>query len=671
MSSSLYQGIGTTPQQLTTTSQQLQGYVTSAEQAATNAGTSQTAAETALDLFDDRFLGAKNSDPTLDNDGNALVDGALYFDSTLNVMKVYDLAGTAWLQLNLSSSQQASVNTLVSVITPTNHIAALGPVVTEIATVAGQISPTNNVAAVAGDATNIGLVAGVSTDVSTVAGQISPTNNIATVAGRDADISTVAARDANIGTVAGRDADIATVAARDTNIGTLASISGDITSLANALGATTTYVVTVAQSGGTNVFYVDGVANPTLTFTSGNTYVFDLSDSTNTGHPLAFKDGSGNSYTTGVTTTNAAGSTGAQVQIDVAAGAPASLRYYCTVHGNGMGNTISVVNSNLSIVATNIASVNTVANSTNIANITAVAGDATDIGTVATDLAGSNTIGTVATDLSGTNTIGSVGGAITNINSVAGALTAINNVNTNLSSVQNFGDTYFVGSTQPSSPTNGDLWFDTNTGIDKLKVWDGSTFVLAGSTVNGTAERVSYVVGTSQGGYTGSTTVFPATYDVGFVDLYLNGIKLTPSDFTATNGTSITLASAASTNDTVDIVAYGQFVVANLATNSLTDVNSNGVTNGQVLAYNSTSGDFEPTTITVPPADLVNDTSPQLGGELDTNGNAIRFGASKWTIELDTGDNDLNFKYNGTTVFKLSSAGAVVAADNITGYGTP
>ena len=73
----------------------------------------------------------------------------------------------------------------------------------------------------------------------------------------------------------------------------------------------------------------------------------------------------------------------------------------------------------------------------------------------------------------------------------------------------------------------------------------------------------------------------------------------------------------------------------------------------------------------VPAADLVNDTSPQLGGELDTNGNAIRFGASKWTVELDTGDNDLNFKYNGTTVFKLSSAGAVIAADDITAFGTP
>ena len=53
------------------------------------------------------------------------------------------------------------------------------------------------------------------------------------------------------------------------------------------------------------------------------------------------------------------------------------------------------------------------------------------------------------------------------------------------------------------------------------------------------------------------------------------------------------------------------------------------------------------------PTDLVGDTSPQLGGDLDTNGNAILFGSSKWAISLDTGDNELLFKYNGTTVFKL------------------
>ena len=69
--------------------------------------------------------------------------------------------------------------------------------------------------------------------------------------------------------------------------------------------------------------------------------------------------------------------------------------------------------------------------------------------------------------------------------------------------------------------------------------------------------------------------------------------------------------------------------------------------------------------------DLVGDTTPQLGGNLDTNGNSILFGSSKWSIELDTGDNDLLFKYNGTTVFKLASSGAVVSADNVTAYGTP
>jgi hypothetical protein len=48
-----------------------------------------------LDSFDDRYLGTKTSDPTLDNDGNALVAGALYFSTTQNVMKVYD--GASWI----------------------------------------------------------------------------------------------------------------------------------------------------------------------------------------------------------------------------------------------------------------------------------------------------------------------------------------------------------------------------------------------------------------------------------------------------------------------------------------------------------------------------------------------------------------------------------------------
>lgn len=82
---------------------------TSASNAATsetNAAASAAAAAASLDNFDDRYLGAKTSDPTLDNDGNALVVGALYYRSTAPIgMKVYD--GSQWLEA--SAAQQAAL----------------------------------------------------------------------------------------------------------------------------------------------------------------------------------------------------------------------------------------------------------------------------------------------------------------------------------------------------------------------------------------------------------------------------------------------------------------------------------------------------------------------------------------------------------------------------------
>lgn len=130
------------------------------------------------------------------------------------------------------------------------------------------------------------------------------------------------------------------------------SYANDNTELLSSVSATATagsvatllntYFVTVAYDGYNNVYYIRGVAKPTLTFNRGNTYTFDLSDSSNSGHPLAFKDSLGNSYTNGVTTTGTPGTAGAKVTIVVDAGTPGNLRYYCTVHGNAMGNTITV-----------------------------------------------------------------------------------------------------------------------------------------------------------------------------------------------------------------------------------------------------------------------------------------------------------------------------------------
>lgn len=107
-------------------------------------------------------------------------------------------------------------------------------------------------------------------------------------------------------------------------------------------GITVNHAVTV--SGG--VFHIDGVANPILTFVRGNTYVFDVSDGTNTNHPFRFKDGYGTSFTTGVTTSGTEGQANATVTIVAGDSTPSALRYYCTVHGNGMGNTIDVNNPN-------------------------------------------------------------------------------------------------------------------------------------------------------------------------------------------------------------------------------------------------------------------------------------------------------------------------------------
>ena len=103
-----------------------------------------------------------------------------------------------------------------------------------------------------------------------------------------------------------------------------------------------TFIVTVVSDGYGNIFVIDGVNKPTLNFLRGAVYTFDQSNATNAGHPIAFKDGTGASYTVGVVSTGTPGQVGAQTVITVAANAPDDLRYYCTVHGNDMGNTIAV-----------------------------------------------------------------------------------------------------------------------------------------------------------------------------------------------------------------------------------------------------------------------------------------------------------------------------------------
>ena len=80
---------------------------TASANSATAAAGSASSAATSFDSFDDRYLGAKSSDPSTDNDGNALVTGALMFNSTANEMKVWN--GSAWQLVDTASGISPSL----------------------------------------------------------------------------------------------------------------------------------------------------------------------------------------------------------------------------------------------------------------------------------------------------------------------------------------------------------------------------------------------------------------------------------------------------------------------------------------------------------------------------------------------------------------------------------
>jgi len=190
---------------------------TSAETAKTAAETAQTAAEAALDNFDDKFLGAKSSDPSVDNDGDALTDGALYFNTTDDVMKVYDLTNTQWRQIQLSTSDQSNVNTVAADLSGSNTIGS----------VAGSIANVNTTAT---NIANINTTAGISSDVTSVA---SNSSAIVAVNNNETNINAVNANSTNINLVATNNTNVTNVGSNIASINTAANNLSDINAFAN------------------------------------------------------------------------------------------------------------------------------------------------------------------------------------------------------------------------------------------------------------------------------------------------------------------------------------------------------------------------------------------------------------------------------------------------------
>jgi hypothetical protein len=142
---------------------------TASASSATDANTAKLAAEAALDAFTDQYLGsfAFASLPSVDGDGDPLTDGDLAYDTTNNVLRVYDLATTAWLQTVPSASDQTNIDAVASNSTNINLVAGKA---TEIGVLGAS--------AVIDDMDILGTSANV-TAMSTVATNVASVNSFA------------------------------------------------------------------------------------------------------------------------------------------------------------------------------------------------------------------------------------------------------------------------------------------------------------------------------------------------------------------------------------------------------------------------------------------------------------------------------------------------------------
>jgi hypothetical protein len=139
---------------------------TNAAASAVSAGNAQVAAEAARDAtlaaydnFDDRYLGSKTSNPSVDNDGNALAAGALYFNSVAGEMRVY--TGSAWVAAYVSGtgflSSANNLSDVASVSTARTNLGLVASATTDTTNAANISSgtlPSGRLPAFTGDATS-------------------------------------------------------------------------------------------------------------------------------------------------------------------------------------------------------------------------------------------------------------------------------------------------------------------------------------------------------------------------------------------------------------------------------------------------------------------------------------------------------------------------------------
>jgi hypothetical protein len=241
------------------------------------------------------------------------------------------------------------------------------------------------------------------------------------------------------------------------------------------------------------------------------------------------------------------------------------------------------------------------------------------------------------------------------------------------SAFDNFDDTYLGSfSSDPTTDNDGDalvagaLYF--NSTANEMRVYDGANWIAATSAGNVSLILYEYTATSGQTTFSGSDdNSATLSYTVDNLQVVMNGVILDPSDYTATNGTSVVLAAGAATNDLVNIYAFKSFTTADMVSKSAGGTFAGAVTvpqlnadnlriDGNTISSTDTNGD-----ITLDPNGTGDTVMTGSGGQVtvDENGHIT----SKQSLDVATAGGRIIGASNRGTVGQIGIEQSTTSAD--------